>query len=111
MAHEFIEYDVTAAHIVKAPSIHRGRPFIVNSSVLVQDVYVWHELVGCYTADEIASKFNVSIAQVYAALTYAYDHIDEIERSRVMDMHMGRGTPLPDLDDVESEIDHRMAGD
>lgn len=95
MSDNLTEYDVTAAHIVQAPNIHNGRPFIVNSSVLVQDVYVWHELVGCYAADEIAAKYNLTMAQVYAALTFAFDHLDEIERYMKVDQQLGRGTRLP----------------
>ena len=30
------------------------------------------------SADEIASSYNLTLAQVYAALTYAFEHLDEI---------------------------------
>ena len=116
MSDDLTEYDVTAAHIVQAPNIHNGRPFIVNSSVLVQDVYVWHELVGCYTADEIASIYNLSMAQVYAALTFAFDHLDEIERYMKVDEQLGRGTRLPtefedDADDFYDTPQQHTGGD
>jgi uncharacterized protein (DUF433 family) len=46
----------------------------------VQDIYVWHELQG-RSADEIVSSFpQLAMADVYAALTYYWDHRDEILR-------------------------------
>ena len=45
----------------------------------MQDVFVWHELQG-QTADEIVSRFpQLSMADVYAALAYYWDHRDEIQ--------------------------------
>jgi hypothetical protein len=31
------------------------------------------------SADEIAHAHNLTVAQVYAALTYAFEHIDEMQ--------------------------------
>ena len=46
----------------------------------MQDVFVWHELQG-QTADEIVSRFpQLTMADVYAALAYYWDHRDEIQR-------------------------------
>jgi hypothetical protein len=46
----------------------------------VQDVFVWHELQG-QSADEIVSRFpQLTMADVYAALSYYWDHRDEIQR-------------------------------
>ena len=32
------------------------------------------------SADEIARAYNLTIAQVYAALTYAFEHIEDMQR-------------------------------
>lgn len=70
-------YNVTAAHITQTPGVCGGKPCIAGRRIRVQDVYVWHETVGM-SAEAIASEYNLSLAQVYAALTFAYEHLDEI---------------------------------
>ena len=50
-------------------AIHRGRPIIAGTGVTVQRIAVWHNLG--YSPEEIARKIDhLSLAQVYAALTY-----------------------------------------
>jgi uncharacterized protein (DUF433 family) len=68
-------------HIEMRPSaIHGEKACIVGSRISVQDVYVWHELMG-KTPDQIVSEYPfLSLAQVHAALAYFYDHADEIRR-------------------------------
>lgn len=62
------------------PNICFGRPCIAGTRVRVQDVFVWHELQGL-SADEIVSRFpQLTMADVYAALSYYWDHRDEIQR-------------------------------
>jgi hypothetical protein len=41
---------------------------------------VWYDLVGL-TADDIASKHNLTLAQVHAALAYAYEHLDALREA------------------------------
>lgn len=66
--------------IVAKPGVCGGRPCIAGTRVRVQDIYVWHELQGT-SADEIVSRFpQLSMADVYAALTYLWDHRDDILR-------------------------------
>ena len=58
----------------------RGTPRIAGTRIRVQDVFVWHELQG-QSADEIVSRFpQLTMADVYAALSYYWDHRDEIQR-------------------------------
>lgn len=70
-------YNVTAAHITQTPGIRGGKPCIAGRGIKVQNVYIWHEHLGM-TADEIASAYDLTLAQVYAALTYTFEHLDEI---------------------------------
>ncbi len=57
-----------------------GKPCIAGTRIRVQDVFVWHELQG-QSADEIVSRFpQLTMADVYAALSYYWDHRDEIQR-------------------------------
>lgn len=67
-------------HVTKTPGVCGGKACIAGTRIRVQDVYVWHELQG-QSADEIVSRFpQLSRADVYAALTYFWDHRDEIEQ-------------------------------
>ena len=69
-----------AQHIDSNPAVCGGRPCIAGTRIRVQDIYAWHELEGV-SPDEIVSRFSqLSLADVYAALTYYWDHREEIER-------------------------------
>ena len=62
------------------PDLCGGQPCIAGTRIRVQDVFVWHELQG-QTADQIVSRFpQLTMADVYAALAYYWDHRDEIQR-------------------------------
>ena len=66
-------------HIEITPGVCGGKPRIAGTRIRVQDVMVWHERMNL-SADEIASTYpHVSLAAVYAALTYYYDHRLEID--------------------------------
>ena len=66
--------------IVSQPGVCGGKPCIAGTRIRVQDVFVWHDLQG-QSADEIVSRFpQLTMADVYAALSYYWDHRDEIQR-------------------------------
>lgn len=66
-------------HIESVPGRCGGKPCIVGTRIRVYDIHVWHELGG-KSADEIVSDHpQLSLADVYAALTYYHDHRLEIE--------------------------------
>jgi len=65
--------------IATNPQICGGKPCIAGTRIRVQDVFVWHELQAL-SADEIVSLFpQLSMADVYAALTYYWDHRELIQ--------------------------------
>jgi uncharacterized protein (DUF433 family) len=70
---------VTIQHIEMRPSaIHGKKACIAGTRISVQDIYVWHELMG-KTPDMIVLEYPfLSLAQVHSALAYFYDHSDEI---------------------------------
>jgi uncharacterized protein (DUF433 family) len=73
--------------IVSTPGTCGGKPRIAGTRIRVQDIYFWHEVEG-QTADEIVSSFpQLSMADVYAALSYFWANreamLAEIERQRV----------------------------
>ncbi|HVG00852.1 MAG TPA: DUF433 domain-containing protein, partial [Chloroflexia bacterium] len=47
--------------------------------ITVHDIAIWHERLG-KTADEIANDYELTLADVYAALAYYFDHRDDIDR-------------------------------
>ena len=72
--------DTISAHIVVTPGIAGGKPRIAGHRIKVQDIVIWHERLGL-SADEIATEHSLSLADVYAALTYYYDHREEVDQA------------------------------
>jgi uncharacterized protein (DUF433 family) len=71
---------IIAKHIESTPGVCGGRPWIAGTRIRVQDIVIWHERLG-YAPDEIVSHYpQLTLADVYAALTYYHDHREEIER-------------------------------
>ena len=67
-------------HIEQTPGIVGGKPRIAGHRITVENIVIWHELMG-KCADEIASEYDLSLADVYTALAYYYDHRPEIDQS------------------------------
>lgn len=67
-------------HIEITPGIAGGKPRIAGHRITVQNIAIWHERLG-RSADEIATEYDLTLADVYAALAYYFDHREEIDRS------------------------------
>lgn len=67
-------------HIEVTPGIMGGKPRIMGHRITVQDIAIWHERLG-KSADEIATEYNLTLSDVYAALTYYFDHRPEIDHA------------------------------
>jgi uncharacterized protein (DUF433 family) len=64
--------------IVLTPGTCGGKPRVAGTRIRVKDVYWWHEVEG-KSADEIVTSFpQLSMADVYAALSYFWSHRDEL---------------------------------
>lgn len=71
--------ETTIQHISKTPGVCGGKACIAGHRIRVMDIVVWHEMRG-YSPDEIVDMFpGITVADVYASLTYYFDHRDEIE--------------------------------
>lgn len=68
------------AHIEVTPGVAGGKPRIAGHRITVQNIVIWHERMG-KSADEIATEYDLSLADVYAALAYYFDHRKEIDKS------------------------------
>ena len=65
--------------ITSSPDIRGGRPRIAGTGVTVRRIVCWYKLGE--TPEEIASNIDhLTLAQVYAALTYYHLNKDEIEQ-------------------------------
>jgi uncharacterized protein (DUF433 family) len=64
--------------IVATPGVLGGRPCIEGTRLSVRTVATWYK--QGYSPEEIAGELEtVSLAQVYAALTYYHAHQAEVE--------------------------------
>ena len=64
--------------IVASPEIRAGRPRIAGTGVTVQRVVSWYKLG--FGPEDIADEIDhLSLAQVYAALTYYHVNREQIE--------------------------------
>ena len=59
--------------IIADPEIRRGRPIIAGTTLCVSDVVAWYKFGGL-TVEDIAQQFQLTMAQVLAALAYAFLH-------------------------------------
>ena len=71
---------VGMASIPVTPGVAGRKPRIAGHRITVQNIVIWHERMGL-SADEIASEYDLSLSEVYAALAYYYDHRAEIDQS------------------------------
>ncbi len=109
----------TGPHIVATPDACGGKPRIDGTRIRVLDIYIWHELQR-KSPDEIVNDFpQISMADVYAALAYFWDHRDEVradyeqerrefeslksaQPSRVAERRNELGTPSATDDSISS---------
>lgn len=66
--------------IVRTVGVCGGKPRISGHRITVQNIAIWHDRIG-WSADEIASEYNLDLADIYAALAYYFAHRAEIDRS------------------------------
>lgn len=68
-------------HIEIVQGAGGAKACIAGHRIRVQDVAVWHEKLGL-SPDEIVEQHpELSLADVHAALTYYWDHRDEVEQA------------------------------
>ncbi len=63
--------------IVSTPGYVGGRPRITGTSVSVRRIVIWYKLG--YSPEEISHEIELSLAQIYAALTYYHANRNVIE--------------------------------
>lgn len=67
-------------HIERTPDVLGGKPRVADRRISVEQIVIWHEWMA-RSADEIATEYDLTLADIYAALAYYYDHRAEIDKS------------------------------
>ena len=70
---------VLNGHIEVMPAVRGGKPRLAGTRITVDDVVLMHFRLG-QSLEEIAGKYDLSLAAVYSAMAYYYDHRDEVDR-------------------------------
>ena len=66
-------------HVEITPGVCGGKPRIAGHRIRVMDIVIWHEKLG-FSPDEIISAHStLTLADVYAALAYYFDHREQIQ--------------------------------
>jgi uncharacterized protein (DUF433 family) len=65
-------------HIAVVPGFCGGKPHIAGHRIKVQHIAAWHEQVGMSPDEIVAEHPGLTLADVHAALTYYFDHREEI---------------------------------
>ena len=67
-----------AQHIEITPGVCGGRPRFPGHPIRVPDIYVWRERMGESPDDNVSEIPQLTLADIYAALAWFWDHRDEI---------------------------------
>ena len=67
-------------YIEMTPEIVGGKPRIAGRRITVQNIVIWHEWMGL-SADEIATDYDLGLAEIYAALAYYFNNPQQIDQS------------------------------
>jgi uncharacterized protein (DUF433 family) len=59
--------------------VRSGKPTIAGRRIAVQDVVVWYDRLGL-SSDAIATEYDLSLAEIHAALAYYFDNREEIDK-------------------------------
>ena len=70
---------VLNGHIEVMPAVRGGKPRLAGTRITVDDVVLMHFRLG-QSLEEIAGKYDLSLAAVYSAMAYYYDHRGEVDR-------------------------------
>ena len=65
--------------IVSTPEVFSGRPRIQGRRIAVANIAALHN--AGWDADTISDELEITLAEVYAALSYYYSHKAEIDKS------------------------------
>jgi uncharacterized protein (DUF433 family) len=72
-------------YVAVDPKTGKESPVVKGTRIKVMDIALRYELIGM-TPDQIVERFpHLTLAQVHDALSYYYEHKDELDRMDRMD--------------------------
>lgn len=77
---KLVEYPTEHPHIYTNPEMHGGEPTIRGSGILVRTI-VERMRMGQHPLEIYKAFPNLSLAKIYDAISYYYDHAAEIDES------------------------------
>lgn len=78
---DFMATDIALDKLIEITSgVSGGKPRIAGRRITVQNIAIWHERMGL-SADQIAMDYDLTLAEIYAALAYYFEHRAEIDQS------------------------------
>jgi uncharacterized protein (DUF433 family) len=102
---------ITTQHIESTPGVCGGKPRIAGHRIRVEDIVIWHEKLG-WSPDEIVSQYpSITLADVYAALAYYHDHLEEIRQQMHEDEEFACEMQAKTPSLVEQKLTQRYAPD
>jgi len=70
--------------LIRTPGYRGGRPHFVGSGITVHRIAIWYK--QGYSPEQIADEYeHLTLAQVYAALTYYHANRAEVEADLIAD--------------------------
>jgi uncharacterized protein (DUF433 family) len=70
---------LTIDHIASDPDKHNGKPRIAGKGITVQHIAALHN--HGWTVGDLVEEYELTPGQVHAALSYYFDHKDEIDQA------------------------------
>jgi uncharacterized protein (DUF433 family) len=65
---------------LRPSAIHGQKACIVGTRISVQDIYVWHELMG-KSPDQIVLEYpHLTLTQIHAALAFYFENAEQIRQ-------------------------------
>lgn len=81
-----------------SPETRGGRPCVTSTRIAVDDVVLMHRRLGM-SLEEIGAKYDLSMAQLHAAMSYYFNHRDETDKRMAEDEalfdELKRNNPSP----------------
>lgn len=102
--------NVIQEHIEIVPGAGGPKPRIAGHRIRVQDIVIWYEKLGM-SPDEIVHQHpTITLADVYAALAYYWDHRDEIETDIAAEDAFVREFQEHHISPLEEKLKRRRRG-
>ncbi len=85
------------SHIEITPGVCGGKPRIAGHRIRVQDIVIMHDRMGKDPYEIVNDYPSITLADVYAALVYYIDNMEEIRRdiaeAEILEDEMRANTP------------------